>query len=198
MRGIHNGSRRHILSLINQDCLPLCQMEVETKENEITTFKTLLTQLLLPQGALLTGDAMFTQTDFKAQDLPVGFSSVKTLGYLYTVASRPDYLGTGEKFYINSKNLVFFISSNIKSAQEFSQIIRDHWRIENNLHWLKDTLYGEDSQTLTGTPAHLFTFLKSLVLGLIKQISTHISSTIRRIASNPNYLNYVLRRWEVI
>jgi predicted transposase YbfD/YdcC len=266
MRGIHDGSARHILSLINQDCLPLGQKAVETKENEITAFGQLLGQLALPQGAVITVDALLTQVeiikllgekglhyvfkvkdnqkelkshlnyifrqgladhtyplkikeyqrqefrhdretswkivttdDFDSTDLPGGFSSAKTIGFIYTTTKRPAYdHGTGVKTYHQAQTLVFFISSLHKSASELYPIIRGHWRIENNLHWLKDTLYQEDKQTLSHHPAHLFTFLKSLALALIKQFSSQISHTTRRIATDFSYLHYVLHRLEVI
>jgi len=262
LRGIHNGTARHILSLVNQDCLPLTQCAVSTKENEIIAFKRLLSKVVLPPGTIITADALLTQaeiiemmekkkldyvfkvkdnqkelksqltyifrqglsdqtyplkidefskeesnhdretiwkvvttTDFNSTDLPVGFSSVKTLGFIYTITKRPQYeLGTGIKTYVETNNLIFLISSTNKSAQELFSISRGHWRIENNLHWLKDTLYREDQQTLSGSPAHLFTFLKSLTLGLIRQITHQISKFTRRFLLDSTYQIYVLNR----
>jgi predicted transposase YbfD/YdcC len=266
MRGIHNHTPRHILTLVSQDCLPLGQKAVTLKENEITAFKQLLRELALPQGAVITADALLTQVeiikllekkkldyvlkvkdnqqelkshlsyifrqgladhtcplkieeyqrqacshdretswkivttdDFDSTDLPGGFSSVKTIGFIHTTTKRPQYdSGTGVKTYQYTDSLVFFISSLHHSASKLYPIIRGHWRIENNLHWLKDTLYQEDKQTLSHHPAHLFTFLKSLVLSLIKSVSAEISHTARRIATDFSYLSYVLHRLEVI
>ena len=60
MRGIHNGSSRHILSLINQDCLLLCQTAVKIKENEITAFKTSLSNLFIfPLKSVTPLDVLF-------------------------------------------------------------------------------------------------------------------------------------------
>lgn len=38
----------------------------------------------------------------------------------------------------------YYISSLVTSALKFAQGIRQHWGIENRLHWVKDVLFGED------------------------------------------------------
>jgi predicted transposase YbfD/YdcC len=38
----------------------------------------------------------------------------------------------------------YFISSLDVSAEEMSRIVRAHWSIENNLHWVLDITFGED------------------------------------------------------
>lgn len=42
----------------------------------------------------------------------------------------------------------WFISSLCASAATFAQLIRDHWRIENPLHWVKDVILNEDRSLL--------------------------------------------------
>ena len=37
-----------------------------------------------------------------------------------------------------------YISSLDKSAEEFQTIIRNHWAIENKLHWSLDVAFNED------------------------------------------------------
>lgn len=39
----------------------------------------------------------------------------------------------------------YYISSLVTSASEFAQGIREHWGIENRLHWVKDMIFGEDA-----------------------------------------------------
>jgi predicted transposase YbfD/YdcC len=38
----------------------------------------------------------------------------------------------------------YFISSLALSAKEMAVLIRHHWSIENNLHWVLDVVFGED------------------------------------------------------
>jgi predicted transposase YbfD/YdcC len=39
----------------------------------------------------------------------------------------------------------YYISSLVTSAATFAQGIRQHWGIENSLHWVKDVIFGEDT-----------------------------------------------------
>ncbi len=39
----------------------------------------------------------------------------------------------------------YYISSLLTSAAKFAGGIRQHWGIENRLHWVKDVIFGEDA-----------------------------------------------------
>jgi Transposase len=39
----------------------------------------------------------------------------------------------------------YYISSAEATAQEFNKLIRAHWSVENNLHWMMDVSMGEDA-----------------------------------------------------
>jgi predicted transposase YbfD/YdcC len=50
-------------------------------------------------------------------------------------------------------------------------LVRDHWAIENRLHWRRDVTLGEDGcQTRTGSPPSLLAQLNSAVLSLMDRI----------------------------
>ena len=53
--------------------------------------------------------------------------------------------------------VVYYISSLVRSAADFAKGIRGHWGIENRLHWVKDVIFDEDHSTIrTGNaPANL-------------------------------------------
>ena len=38
-----------------------------------------------------------------------------------------------------------YISSLVSKANTFANGIRQHWGIENRLHWVKDVIFGEDA-----------------------------------------------------
>lgn len=136
--------------------------------------------------------------DFSANDLPNGFDSVQTIGYIETTTKRPKYhYYSGEKYYTKSKQRTYFISSVIKSAKELFNISRNHWRIEK-LHWLKDTIYLEDKQTLKGKAAYFLTFLRSLTIGFIEKISPKITQTIRRFRLDYQYFNQSMKQIGII
>ncbi len=49
-------------------------------------------------------------------------------------------------------------------------MIRQHWRIENNLHWVLDVGFGEDlDRKRTGHAAQDFSILNRIVLNLLEQ-----------------------------
>ena len=63
----------------------------------------------------------------------------------------------------------YFISSRVLSAQAFLQTVRDHWLVENQLHWVMDVVFGEDGHQLRkGHGPENFTILRKLVHAVIK------------------------------
>lgn len=56
-------------------------------------------------------------------------------------------------------------------APRILALVRDHWAIENRLHWRRDVTLGEDAcQTRTGSPPSLLAQLNSAVLSLMDRI----------------------------
>lgn len=55
------------------------------------------------------------------------------------------------------------------AALDFAQLIRGHWAIENNLHWVKDVILSEDRATLSEANAaeNLSTF-KDVALNIFR------------------------------
>ena len=46
---------------------------------------------------------------------------------------------------------------------------RGHWGIENQVHWVKDVVFGEDrSQVRTGSAPQLLAALRILVIGMLR------------------------------
>lgn len=52
----------------------------------------------------------------------------------------------GKKTY---EETVYYISSVEEEAEFFSKKIREHWQIENQVHWVKDVLLKEDSMKIS-------------------------------------------------
>jgi predicted transposase YbfD/YdcC len=52
------------------------------------------------------------------------------------------YTSTNEFYYITS------LSREKASSKRLFNLIRNHWQIENNLHWVKDNLLNEDKSTI--------------------------------------------------
>jgi predicted transposase YbfD/YdcC len=63
----------------------------------------------------------------------------------------------------------YFISSRVLSASRLLHCVRDHWKVENQLHWVLDVVFGEDGHQLrVGNGPRNFTTLRKLAHALIK------------------------------
>ena len=47
----------------------------------------------------------------------------------------------------------YYISSLVSKATNFANGIRQHWGIENRLHWVKDVIFGEDAAPFSNSNA---------------------------------------------
>lgn len=65
--------------------------------------------------------------------------------------------------------IMFYISSLNLDAQGFAQIIRQHWHIENRLHWVKDVVLKEDQTPVCDGNAPInFALVRSISLNLFR------------------------------
>jgi predicted transposase YbfD/YdcC len=63
----------------------------------------------------------------------------------------------------------YFISSRVLSASMLLQSVRNHWKVENQLHWVLDVVFGEDGHQLrVGHGPKNFTTLRKLAHAMIK------------------------------
>ena len=63
----------------------------------------------------------------------------------------------------------FYISSLPADAVLINRAVRQHWRVENSLHWCMDVAFGDDQmRARTGNAAHNFAVMRHLALNLIR------------------------------
>jgi len=64
----------------------------------------------------------------------------------------------------------FYLSSLVRSAEDFASLIRQHWHIENKLHWCLDVTFNEDCCRIRkdNAPANM-AVLRRLALNLLRQ-----------------------------
>jgi predicted transposase YbfD/YdcC len=92
-----------------------------------------------------------------------GFIGMQTVGVLQRTGTRISKDGT--KTTIDET--VCFVSSRKLSAKEVTTLLRNHWCIENNLHWVKDFVFLEDRQTLRlGNAPQVMSFLRSMCISI--------------------------------
>jgi predicted transposase YbfD/YdcC len=90
----------------------------------------------------------------------------------------------------------YFISSWHATADEFLHAIRDHWQIENGLHWVLDVAFREDESRIRKdhAPANM-ALLRHIAVNLLKQESTAkvgISNKRKRAGWDNDYLERVV------
>ncbi len=91
----------------------------------------------------------------------------------------------GDKTY---EETAYYISSLTASAQVFAEIIRGHWKIENQLHWVKDVIFEEDkSQISDFQAASNWSILTTMGLNLFRSLG-FLSITERQ--------RWLAERWE--
>jgi predicted transposase YbfD/YdcC len=81
------------------------------------------------------------------------------------------------------------------SAQQLLELNRGHWRIENQLHWVRDVVMGEDKcRARKGHSPQNLAALHNLGLSILRfQGIKSIQSTIRHFAMKPLDLLKTLR-----
>jgi predicted transposase YbfD/YdcC len=72
-------------------------------------------------------------------------------------------------------------------AADLLRIARDHWRIENRLHWVRDMSLGEDAcRVRTGAAPQILAALRNAGLSLLRALDVeNIAAALRRHAARP-------------
>lgn len=81
------------------------------------------------------------------------------------IESHRTVIATGDQ----QQETRYYISSRLSNAQTFLHIIRQHWGIENKLHWVLDVIFKEDMSTKqAGNAAENFSIITKIALNLLK------------------------------
>jgi predicted transposase YbfD/YdcC len=90
----------------------------------------------------------------------------------------------------------YYLSSLPPDAAILGQAIRQHWEVENRLHWVLDVLFREDACSVRmGDGAQNLAILRQLALNLLRQERTHRGSLATkrfRAALDEAYLHRLL------
>jgi predicted transposase YbfD/YdcC len=99
--------------------------------------------------------------------------------WLDYLKQRPDWSGLNTLIMVKaerrvgkeiSKQTRFYISSSSRNAKELLDAIRDHWSIENGLHWVLDIAFREDeSRVRIGHAAQNLATIRRLATTLLKK-----------------------------
>lgn len=97
-----------------------------------------------------------------------------------------------------TENEISYYMGSIKNnAENFANAIRNHWAIENSLHWVLDVTFREDeSRVRKGNAPENFAVLRHIALNMIKKetsLKKSIKSKRLRAGWDNNYLLKVLK-----
>ena len=95
----------------------------------------------------------------------------------------------------------YFIASLKKDVQPFAQAVRNHWGIENSLHWVLDVTFSEDASRVRKDHApENFSILRHIALNLLRQDKSSKKKSLKlkrlRAAWDRDYLEQLLGRLE--
>ena len=91
----------------------------------------------------------------------------------------------------------YFIGSRRCQAKRYGEVLRNHWRIENNLHWQLDVTSGEDASRIRSRHGgENIALLRRLALGLLKQHPSKASIPTKRYEASLDvaFLEEVLKQ----
>lgn len=120
------------------------------------------------------------------QQLPRGWNQIHRLIYVKRWGVRQNKAYKEEAYYIsNNKKL---------DAKSFGRGIRNHWRIENNLHWVKDVQQKEDKNRIVDRYlATIISILQTTVINIFR-----LNSEPSILMSNEKYANRVKMSYKLI
>jgi predicted transposase YbfD/YdcC len=101
---------------------------------------------------------------------------------------------TGEVLVDETAYAVTSLDPRQASPHQLLQLWQAHWRIENQLHWVRDAVFAEDRATTRTRHAHqAFAALRNLVIALIHLWrGSHITAAREYYAGHPNVLLHLL------
>jgi predicted transposase YbfD/YdcC len=78
--------------------------------------------------------------------------------------------------------------------RELLRLVREHWHIENRLHYVRDVTLGEDaSQVRSGAAPEVLAALRNAMLGLLRQCGwSNIAEALRHFAWSPGAALHLL------
>ncbi|EFG7616111.1 ISAs1 family transposase, partial [Escherichia coli] len=90
----------------------------------------------------------------------------------------------------------YYISSADLTAEKFATAIRNHWHVENKLHWRLDVVMNEDDCRIRrGNAAELFSGIRHIAINILtndKVFKAGLRRKMRKAAMDRNYLASVL------
>jgi predicted transposase YbfD/YdcC len=97
---------------------------------------------------------------------------------------------------VKSEELRYFIGCRKARAKVYGKALREHWGIENSLHWQLDVTFDEDRNRVSKRHgAENLALIRRLTLSLLQAHPAKLSMAKKRFAAaiNPDFLEEILR-----
>ena len=133
-----------------------------------------------------TSHGFTTTRTLTASTLLTDYIDWPHLAQVYQYQSQRENTKTGEITYQTQYGITSLLPETA-SAEDLLKLRREHWTIENKVHWVRDVLLGEDaSQTRTGNLPQVIAALRNTALSLLRfHGHTKIAETLRFFAAKP-------------
>ena len=89
----------------------------------------------------------------------------------------------------------YFLTSLPCDGERFAHAVREHWGVENSLHWVLDVSFNEDTCRIRKDRAQTFSVLRHIALNLLQSENSHkrgIKARRKRAGWDRDYLLQVL------
>jgi predicted transposase YbfD/YdcC len=89
---------------------------------------------------------------------------------------------------INTSTETAYYVSSLKEvkAEKANKLVRDHWSVENRLHYIKDVSQLEDQCILNNGLARILAAVRSLAVVILRRLKGTLPVIQRKIASKPS------------
>jgi len=163
--------------------------ELEARVGQAETYTHLMVDR--HRSVTVTVTTLVVSEEELALDTGQSWAGARVIGTLHRSGTRVSKDGTAAPV----DETVGFISSRPLSAREVAEHLRAHWCIENNLHWVKDVVLGEDRHTLRrGNAPQIMSFLRSMCISLCNALKLRsISDTVHNLEKSTALLGRFLR-----
>jgi predicted transposase YbfD/YdcC len=116
----------------------------------------------------------------------VGYSDWPGLDQVFQLERRVTMKASG----VQRADVVYGVTSlrpEQAGPERLLGLVRQHWQIENQVHWVRDVTFDEDrSQVRSGSLPQVMAAFRNTALGLIRQAGeTNIAAACRRFAAQP-------------
>lgn len=163
--------------------------ETDTREVEKRRFQNLHTEAdahLDTHTDVETSHGFNTTRTLTASTLLTDYINWPGLAQVYEYRSQRENRKTREVTYQTQYGITS-LTPEVATAKDLLKLRREHWTIENKVHWVRDNVLGEDaSQARTGNLPHVMAALRNTALSVLRfDGRTKIAETMRFFASKP-------------